>query len=84
MKIVWDEPKRQANLAKHGLDFADLSLEFFLSAHVEPAKEGRSLAIGKLGGEVVVAVIYRPLGSEAVSVISMRQASMKERERANG
>ena len=25
MKIVWDEPKRLANLDKHGLDFADLN-----------------------------------------------------------
>jgi uncharacterized DUF497 family protein len=22
MRIVWDEPKRETNLAKHGLDFA--------------------------------------------------------------
>jgi uncharacterized DUF497 family protein len=82
--IVWDEPKRWINLAKHGLDFANLSPEFFLSAYIEPAKEGRSLAIGALGGEVVIAVIYRPLGAEAVSVISMRPANLKERERANG
>lgn len=84
MKITWDEPKRQANLVKHGLDFADLTLEFFLTAYVEPAKEGRKLAIGEFDGEVVVAVIFRPLGSEALSVISMRRASIKERERANG
>jgi uncharacterized DUF497 family protein len=24
MNIAWDEPKRLANLEKHGLDFADL------------------------------------------------------------
>jgi uncharacterized protein len=24
MKIVWDEVKRQANLQKHGFDFADV------------------------------------------------------------
>lgn len=29
MKIVWDEPKRLANLDKHGLDFADLNETFF-------------------------------------------------------
>jgi uncharacterized protein (DUF4415 family) len=28
MKIVWDEPKRLANLDKHGLDFADLNEAF--------------------------------------------------------
>jgi len=26
MKVLWDEPKRLANLDKHGLDFADLSI----------------------------------------------------------
>src|SRR6266567_9022768 len=29
MKIVWDEPKRLANLARHGLDFADLNETFW-------------------------------------------------------
>ena len=24
MKIVWDEPKRQANFDKHGFDFAEV------------------------------------------------------------
>lgn len=38
MMIVWDEPKRQTNLAKHGLDFADLDEAFFLSSLVVPAK----------------------------------------------
>lgn len=28
MKLVWDEPKRIANIEKHGLDFADLTFEF--------------------------------------------------------
>jgi len=29
MKIIWDEPKRLANLAKHRMDFADLNETFF-------------------------------------------------------
>lgn len=81
MKIVWDEPKRQTNLAKHGMDFADLTLEFFLSAHVDAAKEGRFVAVGELNGQAVVAVVFKPLGSEALSVISMRRANRKERSR---
>jgi uncharacterized DUF497 family protein len=36
MKIVWDEPKRLANLYKHGLDFADLNESFFDDALVLP------------------------------------------------
>ena len=79
MNIVWDEPKREANLAKHGMDFASLAVEFFEGSTVYPAKEGRFLAIGELNGQIIVAVVFKPLGSEALSVISMRPASKKER-----
>ena len=82
MRIVWDEPKRLGNIAKHGLDFADLTLEFFLSAQLKLAKRDRFLAIGELGGTIVIAVVFRPLGSEAISVISMRRANQREREQA--
>lgn len=83
MKIIWDEPKRKTNLAKHGMDFSGLSFEFFLSSVVIPAKKGRLLAIGELNGQIIIAVVFLPLGSEAISVISMRPASTKERK-ANG
>jgi uncharacterized DUF497 family protein len=33
VKIVWDEPKRLANLEKHGLDFADLDEAYFSKMH---------------------------------------------------
>ena len=41
----------------------------------------REMAVGELKGVKIVAVIYKTLGSEAVSVISMRPASKKERDR---
>jgi len=79
VRIIWDEPKRLSNLAKHGLDFGDLTLEFFQNASAKSAKKGRLLALGKIGPERVVAVIFVPVGSEALSVISMRPASKRER-----
>lgn len=79
MQIVWDELKRKRNLAKHGMDFADLTVEFFEASTAYPAREGRLLAIGELDGRVVIAVVFKPVGSEALSVISMRPASRKER-----
>lgn len=79
MIIVWDEPKRQQNLAKHGLDFAELDERFFVEALVRPAKSGRAIAIGELNQRIVVAVVHLPLGREAVSIISMRPASRQER-----
>lgn len=78
MIIVWDEPKRLANLAKHGMDFAELDIEFFASALVRPAKLGRFQAIGRHADGTIV-VIFAILGAEAVSMISMRPASVAER-----
>ena len=81
MKIVWDENKRLTNLAKHhGMDFADLGPDFFDRAVKRPSPRGRFLAIGLFEDVVVVAVVYRPLGAEAVSDISMRPSSRKERK----
>ncbi|MGD0636053.1 MAG: BrnT family toxin [Beijerinckiaceae bacterium] len=79
MKIVWDEPKRIANLAKHGLDQAAITFEFFLSARIAPAKAGRFQALGLFNGEPV-SVIFKPLGTEAFSIVSMRPANAKERK----
>lgn len=78
MRIVWDEPKRIANVDKHCLDFADLTLEFFLDSMVVPARDGRAKAVGRLKDGTVV-VIFATLGSEAISVISMRPARRDER-----
>lgn len=78
MMIVWDEPKRLINLDKHGIDFADVTEEFFASALVRPAKVGRYAAIGNLNG--VITVIFAVLGTEGLSIVSARPASRKERE----
>lgn len=78
LMIVWDDLKRQSNLAKHGLDFADLDEDYFLHSMVVPAKRGRQMAIGRLA-DGATAVVFTVLGTEGVSVISMRPASLKER-----
>ena len=78
MVIVWDERKRLANIEKHGLDFADLTAEFFLTATFVPAHSGRRAAVGVLESGVVTTIYYE-LGAEALSVISLRPASKKER-----
>ncbi|MGE4307303.1 MAG: BrnT family toxin [Novosphingobium sp.] len=76
--MVWDEPKRLANIAKHGIDFADIGEDFFLSALVREAKDGRYAAIGRLNG--IIVVIFAVLGNEGVSIISARPASRRERK----
>lgn len=82
MRILTDEPKRLSNLDKHGLDFDELTLEFFESAVTYPAKRGRFRAVGNLDREPPWTVIFSVLGTEAISVVSMRYASRKERKDA--
>jgi uncharacterized DUF497 family protein len=84
MKVVWDEPKRQANLATHGIDLADAESFDWDTALVVPGHAGgdgrpRFRAIGWLGRELVT-VVFSLLGSEAISAISLRRASRKERK----
>lgn len=79
MHLIYDETKRRTNLAKHGMDFADLDVAFFEASKIVPAKGDRSMAIGEFQGAIIIAVIVQPLGSEALAIISMRPASLKER-----
>ena len=79
--IVWDERKRAANLAKHGLDFADawrvhesLSKLTFESARKD---EDRKLDLAMVE-KVLLAFIYVELRN-VVRAISLRRASRAER-----
>ena len=88
MRLVWDEPKRLRNRAPppqgHGLDFADARDRFeWTTALISPSYPGRDgatrfMAIGFLDGRLV-ALVFAPLGAEAVSAISLRIASNRER-----
>ena len=78
MLIVWDEPKRLANLAKHGFDFRDLDEAFFVRSVIIPARVRRRKAVGLFAGTTIV-VIFSHLGTEALSIISMRKAKAYER-----
>ena len=81
MEIVWDEPKRLANLDKHGLDFAHLNEAFFENALVLPShnKAKRWVTVG-VSIRGVIVVVFARLGREGVSIISMRPASRYERK----
>ena len=69
MKIVWDEPKRLANLARHGMDFADLDETFFGASVIVPAKLGRQIAVGRHRNGTIV-VVFVALGSEGFSSLA--------------
>jgi uncharacterized DUF497 family protein len=86
--IVWDEPKRRRNIEVHGFDFKDVEGAFdFAEATISPGHSGRDgrgrlVATGFLGDDLV-SVVFSPLGREAISLISVRIASRKERKRHN-
>jgi uncharacterized DUF497 family protein len=52
---------------------------FFDQALIQPSHSKRWRAIGK-SGQGIVAVVFFALGTEAVSVISMRPANKNERK----
>lgn len=76
----WDETKRLANIAKHGLDFED-AIDVFFGPHIDEAltypHEARRKALGPVDGSLV-AVIYTWRGT-SVRIISVRRARTNER-----
>ena len=86
MNVVWDEPKRRQNIGTHGLDFADARERFewgeALILPTYPGRHGaaRLAATGYLDGDLVT-LVFAPLGTEALSFISLRPASRRERRR---
>ena len=78
MRILPDPPKRLSNLDKHKMDMDDLTEGFFEAATTFQVRGGRYAAVGKFGNRTIT-VIFTRLGSEALSVVSMRPASKKER-----
>ncbi len=81
MNFTWDEAKRQANLKKHGLDFADAAKVFsgplaLFEDQRENCGEQRMIGIGLLDYLVILIV---PLESdENIRIISMRKADSDE------
>jgi len=88
IRFEWDENKNRENVAKHGIEFADVATVFDdpLSLTVPDRVingEARYRTIGAaLNGVVLVAHTVRefPGGDELVRIISARYATMAERK----
>lgn len=82
MIFEWDESKRMANIAKHGLDFLDADLLFegaFLRAPARMAgDEVREMCIGRIEGRYVTLIFTEREG--AIRCISLRRARSHERQ----
>jgi len=81
MLFEWDEHKREANLAKHLIDFQDASKVFggpvFESVNSRHG-EDRIIAIGLIEGiEIVVVYVVR---DQRRRIISARRANRNERQ----
>jgi hypothetical protein len=81
MRFTWDEIKRQANLAKHGLDFADAERVFASPmVLVEDSRhdygEQRMIGIGLL--DFLVVLIVHVESHQEIRIISMRKADSDE------
>lgn len=87
MRFTYGQPKRQANIAKHGIDLAEFEMAFsfdrFLTIMIKSSRTGRKRfkLIGSWHGQTVVVAIVSPLGSEAIDVVSVRLANAKEKAR---
>lgn len=85
-RLIWDEGKRLANIAKHGLDFADagevIDSRFRLDVPVLRGGEARVQSISyALGVLAVLTVIHaeRDSAVRSASSVSVMQATTKER-----
>ena len=81
IRLEWDEAKRAANLAKHGVDFALAETFDFESAqigHDERRDNGerRFMALGMV--ETRLHVLIFTMRGETVRVISLRKANTRE------
>ena len=86
MRFEWDENKRLSNLAKHGLNFAEVGPLFEADGHLLAAEdlrgaygESRFIGFRRLKSEVV-AVCFT-MRSQVIRVISLRKANSREKKK---
>ena len=77
MRFLWDEAKRESNLRKHGLDFADVYRVFDGIIVRQPDTrfhydEHRHIGVGMLDALVVIVVHVE--ANETIRIILMRRA----------
>ena len=82
MEFEWDEAKRLANYAKHGVDFLE-AMELLAEAPIlrddsrEDYGERRCLAVGIIDAKMLVVVFT--IRDGAFRIISARRANHRER-----
>lgn len=84
MRLTWDEAKCRANLAKHGLDFADaawvLESRYRLDVLLVRNGETRTLSFSYVVDRLAVLSLVHLPREDAVRIVSFRYASEVEAE----
>ncbi len=85
MPFEWDEQKNQANIKKHGLDFADAHkvFEHPMLVNMDDRQEygeDRWIGVGLMDTRVVVIVFTEP-DENTIRIVSFRKAISDERKR---
>jgi uncharacterized protein len=83
VRFEWDERKRQSNLQKHGVDFADLESLFAGETVTVLDKrfdygEHRFITLGLLNG--IVLTVAHTETDEVIRILSARKATRYEEE----
>ena len=85
MEFEWDGDKVQADIEKHGIDFAEAStvfgdsLELTMSAPDHSIGEYRFSSMGMSSAGRVLVVSYSERSENRIRIISVRAASHRER-----
>jgi uncharacterized DUF497 family protein len=82
MRYEWNEAKRRANVAKHGVDFVDADRFEWPTAVVrvddrEDYGELREIALGFIGVRLHL-IAYTPLDEDTARIITLRKATRRE------
>jgi uncharacterized DUF497 family protein len=82
VRFEWDETKRKANIAKHGIDFLDVPEMFTSLMLVGPDTrknygETRKIGFGFIRGRLMV-VAFTEREAKSIRIISARKANTHE------
>lgn len=85
MEYEWDEAKRQANIAKHGVDFtAATRFEWQSAITIKDQRyaysEERMQSFGFIGSRLYV-LVWTPRRDDVCRVITLRKANQREVDR---
>ena len=83
MRLQWDDNKRQSNLKKHGLDFANAQLVLEAKSRMDMENyvkgERRKISFAYVEPELAVLCLVYTKRLNAFRIISFRKAHQKER-----